>query len=132
MDLWANRSFDPDPEACGGKIQELSVERLRFTLRGLEVVRTHLRRFGFPMDTPREALMVERLETLVIDSRGATRWDRQFYAHELREFVRYRRLKIHDEGTRDEWNNAHTAALKDYRIVDVESMLYHPSVGPPR
>ena len=76
--------------------------------------------------------MVERLEALVIDPRGATRWDRQFYAHELREFVRYRRLKIRDEGTREEWNNAHTAALKDYRIVDAESMLYHPGVGPPR
>jgi hypothetical protein len=133
MESWAHRVFDPTSEACGGKIQELSVERLRFTPRGLEVVRKHLRRFGFPTETPREALMVKRLEKLVLEApKTATQWDRQFYAHELRELVRYRRLKIQDEGTRDEWNNAHTATLKDYRIVDAESMLYHPGIGPPR
>lgn len=132
MESWAHRVFDPAPEACGGRIRELPVARLRFTHRGVEVVRRHLRRFGFPSETPREVLMVERLERLVSYPWEATPWDRQFYAHELREFVRYRRLKIFDEGTREDWNNAHTATLKDYGIVDAESMLYHPSIGPPR
>lgn len=99
METWANRIFDPAPAACGGSIRELTVERLRFTHRGLEVVHRHLRRFGFPFETPREALMMQRLERLVGYPSEATPWDRQFYAHELREFVRYRRLKIFDEGT---------------------------------
>jgi hypothetical protein len=133
MESWANRVFDPAPEACGGKMRMLVAARLRITRRGVEVVRTHLTRFGYPSETPRETLMVGRLERLAFEPQEvATPWDRQFYAHELREFVRYRRLRIRDEGTRDDWNNAHTAALKDYGIVDAEAMLYHPSIGPPR
>lgn len=133
METWANRVFDSSQAVCGGAIRSLSIEKLRFTQRGLDVVCKHLRRFGFPSETPREALMVERLEALVIrPERIASSWERQFYAHELREFVRYRRLGIHGEGTWEEWNNAHTAALKDYGVVDAESMLYDPEVGPPR
>ncbi len=58
--------------------------------------------------------------------------DLNFYTHELREFVRYRQLGFATGGgdDYDMWNNAHSATLADYGLVEGPGVLYHPSVVP--
>ena len=62
----------------------------------------------------------------------ATAADLNFYTHELREFVRYRRLGFPTGAGGDYglWNNAHSATLADYGLVEGPGVLYHPSVAP--
>ncbi len=48
-----------------------------------------------------------------------TKQDLNFYAHELREFVRYRNLGFAEGGGADfeMWNNLHTATLEDLGLL---------------
>jgi hypothetical protein len=59
----------------------------------------------------------------------ATSADMNFYTHELRESVRYRKLghPTGDPGY-DLWNNTHTATLEDYGLTEGPGVLYHESV----
>ena len=90
----------------------------------------HLSRFG--PDAANQG-MVRRLRQIVAGGLRPQQVDRNFYTHELREFVRYRRLGYRSGAgdNYDLWNNAHTATLKDYGLVEGSGVLYHPSVlGP--
>jgi hypothetical protein len=118
---------------AGGAIRHLTTERIRMTDKGIDVVEAHLTRFG--PDGANQA-MVQRLREIAAGRRQPTHADVNFYAHELRELVRYRRLgwrtnqppEAHDAYAL--WNNAHTATLEDYRLREGPGILYHPSVEP--
>ena len=79
--------------------------------------------------------MVRRLREIYEARAQATRFDLNFYTHELREFVRYRRLgwpvgQPNDQGDACElWNNTHTASLEDYGLP-ASGALYHPVLKP--
>ena len=76
--------------------------------------------------------MIERLRRITQGSLEPTEWDLNYYTHELREYVRCRRLGWESGIPKDPmeahrlWNNAHTATLEDYRLNG--DMLYHPEV----
>ena len=127
---FSGREFDP--ELAGGPIRRLSAERVRITNRGIDVVARHVARFG--PDLP-NARMIERLREISKGRRWVTRYDLNFYTHELREFVRYRCLgwptdQPHNPDDANElWNHAHTASLEDYGLP-AAGELYHPLVEP--
>jgi uncharacterized protein YukE len=131
--LFAGRAFDP--ELAGGPIMKLAYLRVRFTPRAVAVVEAHLRRFtsGGELDHP-EHIMLDRLKEIASGRLEATVYDRRFYTHELREFVRYRRLGYPTgqpadvDHAYDLWNNAHTATLADYGINPAEEGLYLPGL----
>jgi hypothetical protein len=59
-----------------------------------------------------------------------------YYSHELREFVRYRRRGF-PTGAGDDyelWNNAHAATLQDYLLRELDAdgnrNLFHPDAWP--
>ena len=83
----SGREFDI--AAAGGPIRQLTEVRIRFTVRGIDVVERHVARFG--ADPANEA-MIQRLREIAAGRLEATGADRNFYSHELRESVRYRRL----------------------------------------
>lgn len=84
--------------------------------------------------------MVERLRAIAVGNIPATRQDLNFYAHELRERVRYKLLG-YPEGQpadfgemRALWNNAHSSTLEDYCIKEdsrslTNNPLYHPDAA---
>lgn len=122
-----------DPAAAGGSIRHLTIERIRITGRGVDSVERHIARFG---PDPSNQGMVQRLREIIAGHLRPTRTDLNFYAHELREFVRYRRLgwRIGQSPDADAmyelWNNAHTATLEDYRLREGPGVLYHADVEP--
>ncbi|MBB5020638.1 hypothetical protein HNQ59_003963 [Chitinivorax tropicus] len=125
----SGRAFEP--ENAGGVIRDLNTDRVRVTERGIEVVRKHVSRFG--QDDVND-FMINRLERISRGDIPADQVDLNFYTHELREYVRYRRLgwetgvpKSQDEAYRL-WNNAHTATLEEYRLNEkmTPHPLYHP------
>lgn len=121
--LHSGREFDP--EKAGGPIVSLNILRIRIKPGGVAVVERHLARFG--ADTMNQ-VMAERPRAIAAGNLDATAVDLNFYAHELREYVRYRRLG-HPAGAgldRDLWNNAHSATLEDYGLDSREERLYHP------
>ena len=126
----SGREFEP--ELAGGPIRRLSTERVKITNRGIEKVEKHIARFG--SDLP-NALMIERLREISRGQRQSTPYDLNFYTHELREFVRYRRLgwdtgqPDDPEAANDLWNHAHTASLEDYNLP-ATGAIYHPLVEP--
>jgi hypothetical protein len=103
----------------------------------VDVVERHLARFVADGHLEAsERAMVDRLRAAMQGRIEATPHDLRFYSHELREFVRYRHLGFEVGQPADAdaanvlWNNAHTAALEDYRINELASPLYHPGVAP--
>jgi hypothetical protein len=128
----SEREFDP--EQAGGTVRALDWRRVRITTRGIDVVEQHLVRFGPVVENQR---MIARLRQIASGDLAATDYDLRFYTHELREYVRYRRLG-HATGAGDDgdlWNNAHTATLEDYGLhehdAERRSTLYHPDVLQP-
>jgi hypothetical protein len=111
----------------------LSTERIRVTVRGIDAVERHIERFG--VDHANQ-VMVDRLRRIVRGEIDPTQLDRNFYAHELREFVRYRRqgFPVGAGDDYDLWNNAHTATLEDYRLSELDAdknrNLFHPDAWP--
>lgn len=77
--------------------------------------------------------MIQRLRDIQAGKIKPIKADLNFYAHELREFVRYRKLgwktrqPTDPDAAYDLWNNAHTAALEDYGLKEGPGVLYHPS-----
>src|SRR4051794_28224551 len=85
-DPFSGREFTP--ELAGGPIRRLSISRVKITSRGVDVVVRHVARFG--PDRLNEE-MIERLREICGGRTRMTSFDLNFYTHELREFVRYRR-----------------------------------------
>lgn len=77
--------------------------------------------------------MVKRLRDIQAGKIKPTQADLNFYSHELRESVRYKKLgwKTGQPNNADDaydlWNNAHTATLEDYGLKEGPGVLYHPS-----
>ena len=122
---------DFDPEKSGGPIRKLSTDKVRITERGIAVVEQHLQRFG--PDGMNQG-MIERLRLIAAGKIKPTQADLNFYTHELREYVRYRKLGFkegqpaNDADAHELWNNAHTATLEDYGLREGAGVLYHPEV----
>jgi hypothetical protein len=80
--------------------------------------------------------MVQRLRDIAAGKLKPTQADLNFYSHELRESIRYKRLgflngqPLDADAAYDLWNNAHTATLEDYLLKEGRGVLYHPSVIP--
>jgi hypothetical protein len=111
-----------DPGGAGGPIRHLRRGGIRITPRGVAIVDQHLARFG-PDDVDRP--MLGRLRRIASGGMDVTPTDRTFYTHQLRVFVRYRRLghATGDPGY-EVWNNVHTAALEDYGVREGPHVLY--------
>jgi hypothetical protein len=114
---------------AGGPIRNLTLRRVRITERGIKVVEHHLARFG--PDRANE-IMVNRLRAILQGQLKPDDSDCYFYAHELREFVRYRRLGWKHgvppgDAATDLWRQAHCATLEEYGLpLASEQVLYHP------
>lgn len=126
---YSGRPYDPERIGRPRTLRTLSFRQVRLTLKGIEVVNAHVARFG--EDAYRERMMLERL------SRARTGGGhlftptlKRFYAHELREFVRYRSIgwKHGQPADRDEayalWNHTHTAALEEYQLREGPGVLH--------
>lgn len=108
-------------------IARFTVDRIKVTPRGVEAVEEHLARFE--ADAP-NAAMVDRLKRISRGELAATRQDLQFYAHELREKVLYRRANIPDGAAPYEaGRSAHARALKEYGLTNEPNELYHAEAG---
>lgn len=120
----SGRTFEPS--RAGGPIRSLSTKDVSIDPKGINVVERHLARFGPDLAN---GIMLERLRRISRGEMPPTDYDLNFYTHELREFVRYRRLG-HETGDPgyEVWNDAHTAALEDYGLNEKAepNPLYHP------
>ncbi len=127
----SDREFDP--ANAGGPIRQLTTDKIRITDRGIDYAERHLSRFG--PDAANEG-MVQRLRDIAAGKLKPTQADLNFYSHELRESIRYKRLgflngqPLDADAAYDLWNNAHTATLEDYLLKEGRGVLYHPSVIP--
>jgi len=128
-----NSGREFDPSKAGGPIRHLSTDRIKITSRGIDFVERHLERFGAD---PANQAMVQRLRDIASRKIKPTQTDLNFYSHELRESIRYKKPGFpsgQPEGVDeayDLWNNAHTGTLEDYRLREGSGVLYHPSANP--
>ncbi|MEG4148391.1 hypothetical protein [Microcoleus sp. Pol12B5] len=121
-----------NPSKAGGKILNLSYQNVKITDKGVALVEAHVRRFN-PVGEA-ELRMVERLRSIATQTLVAEPVDLRFYTHELREYLRYKKLGYPTGQPPDPdeayelWNNAHTATLEDYKLKEGFGVLFHPSV----
>ncbi|MCC3454998.1 MULTISPECIES: hypothetical protein [unclassified Microcoleus] len=121
-----------NPSKAGGKILNLSYQNVKITDKGIGLVEAHVRRFN-PVGEA-ELKMVERLRSIVAQTLVAEPVDLRFYTHELREYLRYKKLGYptrqpeNPDEAYELWNNAHTATLEDYKLKEGFGVLFHPSV----
>lgn len=121
-----------NPLKSGGQILNLSDRDVKITYKGVVLVEAHVRRFN-PVGEA-ELRMVERLRSIAADTLVAEPVDLRFYTHELREYLRYKKLGYPTGQPADPdeayelWNNAHTATLEDYQLKEGFGVLFHPSV----
>ncbi|UNU22859.1 hypothetical protein [Microcoleus vaginatus] len=121
-----------NPSKAGGKILNLSYQNVKITDKGVGLVEAHVRRFN-PVGEA-ELRMVERLRSITSQTLVAEPVDLRFYTHELREYLRYKKLGYPTGQPADPdeayelWNNAHTATLEDYKLKEGFGVLFHPSV----
>jgi hypothetical protein len=124
---------DFDPTQAGGSIRQLSTKRIRLTERGIDSVERHIGRFG---SDDANQVMVDRLRRITRGEIEPTQYDMNFYAHELREYIRYRRRGFRTGGGNDYelWNNAHSATLVEYGLTELDGNgcrnLFHPDAWP--
>jgi hypothetical protein len=122
-----------DPARAGGPVRELSTRLIKVTDRGIDAVEHHVGRFGHD---EANQVMVDRLRRIAGGEIQPSRYDLNFYSHELREFVRYRREGFPAGGGDDYdlWNNTHAAALEDYGLPELDDngdrTLFHPDAWP--
>lgn len=97
--------------------------------RGIGVVDQHMSRLGADNAN---SVMVDRLRRIAKGELTRTAQDLNFYSHELREFVRYRRLgwkngvPLEGDARRLLWLQTHTAALDDYGLpLQRDDLLFH-------
>jgi hypothetical protein len=120
----SGREFDP--AAAGGPIRQLTTRQATISTRGIDVVEQHVGRFR---PDPANHGMIQSLRDIAAGRLQATEADLNFYAHELREFVRYRRLgwgkgqPPDADAAYELWNNAHTATLEEYGLRDGPGVL---------
>ncbi|MCC6973478.1 MAG: hypothetical protein IT322_05645 [Anaerolineae bacterium] len=124
----SRRDFDPDQ--AGGPIRNLDYRKVKITHEGVDVVERHLSRFE--SYKPNQG-MIARLRRIASGQMSPEPVDLRFYTHELREYVRYRRLGFpvgepSGDGGWEMWNNTHTATLEDYKLNELIDFLYHPNV----
>lgn len=121
-----------NPSKAGGRILNLSDRNVKITDKGISLVEAHVRRFN-PVGEA-ELKMVERLRSIAAQTLVAEAVDLRFYTHELREYLRYKKLGYPTGQPADPdeayelWNNAHTATLEDYKLKEGFGVLFHPSV----
>lgn len=121
-----------NPSKAGGKILNLSYQNVKITDKGVALVEAHVRRFN-PVGEA-ELRMVERLRRIATQTLVAEPVDLRFYTHELREYLRYKKLGYPTGQPTDPdeayelWNNAHTATLEDYKLKEGFGVLFHSSV----
>jgi len=121
----SKRDFDPD--SSGGPVKKLSMSNVKITRTGIEKVKEHVSRFGYDPDND---YMIKRLEAIAAGSMNPTQVDLNYYTHELRERIRYKKLGYSSGQPADQdaahelWNNAHTATLEEYAVRDKD--LLHP------
>jgi len=121
-----------NPSKAGGKILNLSDQNVKITDKGVGLVEAHVRRFN-PVGEA-ELRMVERLRGITTQTLVAEPVDLRFYTHELREYLRYKKLGYPTGQPADPdeayelWNNAHTATLEEYKLKEGFGVLFHPSV----
>jgi uncharacterized protein len=101
--------------------------------RGIDAVERHVGRFG---NDEANVVMVDRLRRIVRGEIEPTQPDLNFYPHELRESVRYRRQGF-PSGAGDDydlWNHVHSATLEDYGLKELDANgnrnLFHPDAWP--
>jgi hypothetical protein len=131
----SGRDYDPNNIGIDIRTEKpLEIDGVRVTNKGIDVVEKHLSRFG--EDDPNK-VMVRRLRGIAQGFLKPTRQDLNFYTHELREYVRYRKLgwEIGVPRNKDEayklWEDTHTATLEDYRIHEKKDSLYHETADNP-
>ena len=121
-----------DPSKAGGPIQQLSYQKVKITQKGSDLVEFHVRRFN-PVGEA-ELKMVDRLRRIAAGLIAAEPVDLRFYTHELREYLRYKKIgyPTGQPENADEayqiWNNAHTATLEDYGLKEGLGVLFHVSI----
>ncbi|MEG3974875.1 hypothetical protein QT970_09670 [Microcoleus sp. herbarium8] len=121
-----------NPSKAGGKLLNLSYQNVKITDKGVSLVEAHVRRFN-PVGEA-ELKMVERLRSIATQTLVAEPVDLRFYTHELREYLRYKKLgyptgqPTNPDDAYELWNNAHTATLEDYKLKEGFGILFHPSV----
>jgi hypothetical protein len=126
----SGRSFNPSK--AGGRILNLSYQNAKITDKGVALVEAHVRRFD-PVGEA-ELKMVERLRSIATQTLVAEPVDLRFYTHELREYLRYKKLgypteqPTNPDDAYELWNNAHTATLEEYKLKEGFGILFHPSV----
>lgn len=113
-----------NPEKSGGPILDLDWKSISITLEGIDLVKLHTDRFGA---SDANMIMIDRLERILRGEISVTDIDKRFYTHEIRELARYRALGVPDGKEGDVWNNAHTAALEDYKINENRDPMYTES-----
>jgi hypothetical protein len=119
-----------DETLAGGPVRDFTTDGVRVSQRGIDVVERHVSRFGAD---EANSVMIGRLRQIEAGDIAPTTQDLNFYTHELREFVRYRRLGWEEglpnsaDQARQLWLQAHSASLADYNLpLRSESLLYHP------
>ena len=122
---YSGRFFNP--AKAGGPIHDLDWTNATVTQAGIDLVKLHTGRFR-PSDA--NAIMIDRLEKILLGKLVVTEVDKRFYTHEIRELERFRALGVvdgvepNDEGVI--WNNTHAATLEDYKVKDAFELLYTP------
>ncbi len=119
-----------DEALAGGPVRDLTTDNIKVTDLGISVVQKHTSRFGG--DKANE-IMIERLQKISSGEVSATQQDLNFYSHELREYVRYRKLGYetgvpsNSNQATDLWRQTHSATLDDYSLpLHSDDLLYHP------
>ncbi|MDF2388140.1 hypothetical protein JMG10_42350 [Nostoc ellipsosporum NOK] len=117
-----------NPSKADGKVLSLAYTKAKITDKGTDIVEAHVRRFNPVGDA--EMKMVERLRKIASDKMVAEEVDLRFYTHELREYLRYKKLGYPTGQPNDPdqayelWNNAHTATLEDYGLKEGPGVLF--------
>ncbi|HAT12717.1 MAG TPA: hypothetical protein DCS91_03150 [Microcoleaceae bacterium UBA11344] len=120
------------PSKAGGRIHKLSYQNVKITRQGADLVELHVRRFN-PVGEV-ELKMVERLRRIAAGELTGEPVDFRFYTHELREYLRYKKIgyqtgqPVDPDEAYELWNNAHTATLEDYGLKEGIGILFHLSV----
>jgi hypothetical protein len=116
-----------DLDNAGGVLRPLSIDKIKITDRGIGVVENHLSRFRNPFGNTwgHNNAMLTRLRRIADGKLEATAKDLNFYAHELRESVRLRRLgSTSGKPSGTHYLNSHYATLKEYSIPFKDHELY--------
>ncbi|WP_417389151.1 polymorphic toxin-type HINT domain-containing protein [Gimesia sp.] len=118
-----------DEALAGGPVRDLTTNRIKVTNRGIDVVEHHISRFG---TDKANSVMVDRLRRIAKGKLTPSAQDLNIYSHELREFVRYRRLgwkngvPVDGDARRQLWLQTHSATLDDYSLsLQRDDLLYH-------